>query len=97
MALAQKTQTVETKEERAAKFQNQRTASAPGARPLKAGYQLVGEVPDGFDAASLAVLVKERQEAKIRRDFEAADALQAELTSKGVYLDDRRRQWSVKK
>ena len=40
-------------------------------------------------------MVKERQQAKIARDFETADALQAKIVALGVRLDDRRRTWSV--
>jgi len=95
-ALAQKEETVETAEERAEKFSNPRTASASGARSLKAGYELKGDIPEGFDGGAAEQMVMERQQAKIARDFATADELQAKLIAMGVFLDDRRRTWSVK-
>ena len=65
-----------------------------GARPLKAGYELKGELPAGYDAAPVVALVNERVAAKIARDFAKADALQEQLVGMGVRLDDRRRTWS---
>ena len=88
-------QTVETAEQRREKFSNPRAAGAKGARPLKAGYELVGDLPAGYDAEPIEAMVKERQAAKIARDFELADALQVKLQAKGVRLDDRRRTWSI--
>jgi len=94
-ALAKKEQTVETKDQRKEKFTNPRTADAKGSRPLKAGYELYGSLPADFDGEAAKALVKARQEAKIARDFEAADGLQEKLAGMGVRLDDRRRTWSV--
>jgi len=44
-------------EERAREFTNARAAGAKGARPLKAGYELFGSIPDGFDGAAAEALV----------------------------------------
>jgi len=94
-ALAQKQQTAETTEEREKNFSNPRTAKAAGARSLKSGYELYGELPAGFDAAPIVEMVNERQQAKIARDFAKADELQAKIVAQGIRLDDRRRTWSV--
>lgn len=91
---AKKESTVLTKEERASQFSNPRAATAAGAKPLKAGYELKGELPAGYDAAPVVALVNERVAAKIARDFAKADALQEQLVGMGVRLDDRRRTWS---
>ena len=64
------------------------------ARPLTDGYSLDGEPPAGADVAAIEKLLAARVAAKIAKDFDTADKLQAELQGMGVYQNDRQRTWS---
>ena len=57
------------------------------------GYRLKGSVPAGFDVEVVEPLLVRRIDAKKARDFDAADALQAELQAMGVLINDRQRTW----
>ena len=49
----------------------------------------------GKFAALVASLLERRVGAKLKRDYEQADGLQAEIRAMGVFIDDRRRTWKV--
>ena len=64
----------------------------PGrARPLRDGYSQAGPLPSSVDVGAVERLLAERVQAKLRKDFDEADALQAQLRSMGVRVNDRRR------
>jgi len=75
---------------------NQARRNVKKAKPLSAGYEM-GDVPllAGMDQTEIADLVGQRVEAKKKRDFKTADALQDQLLSMGIRCDDRRRTWNV--
>ena len=52
-------------------------------------------MPEGFDRAPVEALLKKRAKAKRDRDFATADDLQKQVVALGVYLNDRKRWWSV--
>lgn len=71
----------------------------PNSSKSVSGYALVGELPAGFDQAAAEALITTRLDAKLRGDFERADALEAELRAMGVALNNRRgkRSWKYEK
>ena len=71
-----------------------RAGSGSKAKPLTDGYTLSGEPPAGADVAAIEKLLAERVEAKLARDFDKADGLQATLVEMGVFCNDRMRTWS---
>jgi len=72
-----------------------KVASGGGlARPLKAGYTLDGEPPAGADLPTVEKLLADRVAAKLAKDYETADRLQAELLAMGISTNDRLRTWS---
>jgi len=72
-----------------------KAASGGGkARPLTAGYTLDGEPPAGVDLPAVEKLLADRVAAKLAKDYETADRLQAELQAIGVFTNDRLRTWS---
>ena len=71
---------------------------APRPTPRKEGpYELRGDPPDGVDVAAVEALLAKRSEAKKARDFESADAYQAELLEMKVYVNDKMRYWQAAK
>ena len=74
---------------------SQEGAAAGAAAAASVPYAQYGPLPKGFDAEAARDLVNARVTAKETRDFTQADALQQELLSMGVRLDDRWRTWSV--
>jgi len=67
------------------------TRNEGSARPLSDGYAIDGELPAGVDVNAVTTLVARRVEAKAQKDYEAADALQAELLALGLMVNDRSR------
>ena len=65
--------------------------NAGGAKPLSEGYTLKGTLPASVDTAAVAALVAKRVDAKLSKDYDAADALQLELLGMGVEVNDRAR------
>lgn len=63
--------------------------------PNHGPYRLLGPAPEGVDVASVEELLEKRSDHKAERDFESADAIQAQLSAIGVYLDDRKRTWEA--
>jgi hypothetical protein len=55
-------------EERAKAFTNPRAANAKGARPLSAGYELFGPMPEGFDGDAAEALVSDGSRGGCRRE-----------------------------
>ncbi len=47
------------------------------------------QTDEALDEAAIEALIQERTEAKTRRDFARADAIRAELSDKGVTLEDK--------
>lgn len=69
--------------------------AAKSKRPALAdGYTLAGEPPAGTDVAAVEALLAERVAAKISKDYETADGLQAQLEGMGVFCNDRLMTWS---
>ena len=71
-----------------------RAGSGSKAKPLTDGYTLSGEPPAGADVAAIEKRLAERVEAKLARDFDKADGLQATLVEMGVFCNDRMWTWS---
>ena len=66
---------------------------------LQAAYELRDFKLRNIPSASLATveaLLAKRVEAKLSKDYETADALQKEVVSYGVYLNDPERWWQPK-
>jgi len=79
-----------------ASLQNE-DAEAP-KKKLLGGYRLVGELPDSFPVRAAERLIESRTSARHAKDFETADALQAQLAAEfGVALCDSHngRSWRV--
>ena len=69
----------------------------PAAKIDKKGpYVLYGELPSGFDAATATQLLFARQEAKIAKQYAAADAIRGKLTEMGVTVRDDLHTWYVR-
>jgi uncharacterized surface protein with fasciclin (FAS1) repeats len=69
----------------------------PAAKIDKKGpYILYGELPSGFDAATATQLLFARQEAKIAKQYAAADAIRDKLTEMGVTVRDDLHTWYVR-
>ena len=66
--------------------------SNPGrARALRDGYSQAGALPADVNVAAVENLIAQRVQAKLRKDFDEADALQEQLKRMGVRVNDRRR------
>ncbi|KAL3909312.1 MAG: hypothetical protein SGILL_008134, partial [Bacillariaceae sp.] len=52
-----------------------------------------GPITSSITEDDINRLVSERLASKLNRDFQRADAIQAELLSVGVFVDDRNREW----
>ena len=71
------------------------------ARSGSGGHDYVRSATDAFDlppskAEAISSLLGQRLAAKKAREFEKADALQAELRGIGVEVDDKSREWHVR-
>jgi cysteinyl-tRNA synthetase len=60
-------------------------------------FSLVGPSPEGVDVEAVEAILAKRVQAKKAREFEASDALQAELLKMGVYVNDKKRTWEEAK
>uniref|UniRef100_A0A7S0DUT6 Cysteinyl-tRNA ligase anticodon binding domain-containing protein n=1 Tax=Phaeocystis antarctica TaxID=33657 RepID=A0A7S0DUT6_9EUKA len=60
-------------------------------------YTLKGEVPAGVDVAAVEDMLARRMNEKKTGDFDAADAIQAELNGMGVFVNDRKKTWEASK
>jgi len=70
----------------------QKARGGPGSQTK--GYVLQGNVPEGFDVASVEAMIAKRTSAKLSKDYATADALREELLLKGVKLSDQHRAWT---
>ena len=79
------------------KEEPKKAVPTPNSAKPAAGYVLVGALPAGFDQPAAEALIAKRRDAKISKDFETADALEAELLAMNVILNNRRghRSWKV--
>ena len=60
-------------------------------------YVLKGRAPAGVTIAAVDEMLARRVEMKKARDFDAADAIQAELLAMGVWVNDKQRTWEASK
>ena len=67
------------------------------AKAGSGGIKLKGDAPEGVDVAVVEDLLAKRREAKKAKDFDAADAIQAELLAMNVWIDDKKRTWEARK
>ena len=56
-----------------------------------AGYTLTSRIPEDMDVAAVEALLNRRLDAKSRKAYEEADALQAEALGLGLLVNDRRK------
>lgn len=61
------------------------------------GFSLKGPAPEGVDVAAVEALLEKRRAAKKQRQFDTADELQAELTTMGVFINDKEKTWMARK
>merc|ERR1712085_159883 len=73
------------------------TSSGSGRPRTQAIYTLKGDVPAGVDVAAVEELLARRMNEKKTGDFDAADAIQAELNGMGVFVNDRKKTWEASK
>ena len=73
-------------------FANQAPHPTPRVCLLRRKQGDEGEVAD---MAAVDALLAERSTARRERDFKTADALRAKLNKMGIFVDDKKRIWSL--
>lgn len=76
---------------------NDKTRTWEASIAATGGYTLKGEQPAGVDAAAVEGMLARRLEAKKTGDFDSADAIQAELSAIGLYVNDKKKTWEISK
>jgi len=74
------------------------SATKRKSSPLRTSgpYELFGLLPDALDAAAIQVEVDKRTEAKLIKDYTAADTIREVLAEQGIRIRDDLRSWSYK-
>jgi len=74
--------------------------AAPSPKPKRESssleYTREGDLKPEVDVEKVDGMLRERMQHKLKRDFDAADAIREELTGMGIDIFDKRKTWRVR-